>query len=62
MTEKITRAKFIAATGRKPEQDDLERCNCPKAGEMSHFYCGWDADFDLPRFETGRVFHPKKSA
>lgn len=62
MADKITRRKFIAATGRKPEQDDLERCNCQKAGEIGHWFCGWDYKYDLPMFETcGRRNREEKS-
>lgn len=46
----ITKAQFKAATGMAPEQDDLERCNCDKAGKLGHFMCGWDAKRDLPNF------------
>lgn len=52
MAKKITRKMFIAATGRKPEQDDLERCNCGNAGAIGHFCCGWDYKHNLPMFET----------
>ena len=48
----ITREKFIEATGREPEQDDLERVNCKQAGEIGHFCCGWDEPANLPRFDT----------
>lgn len=48
----ITREKFIQATGHEPENDDLERSNCTKAGELGHFSCGWDEEEDLPRFMT----------
>lgn len=47
----ITTKKFKAATGRKPAQDDLERCNCPKAGQMGHYFCGWCSKCDKPKFE-----------
>lgn len=46
----ITRAAFKKATGFLPEQDDLERCNCDKAGQLGHFMCGWDKARDLPNF------------
>lgn len=46
----ITRARFKASTGLLPEQDDLERCNCDKAGQLGHFQCGWDKERDLPNF------------
>ena len=37
----ITADKFKEATGLDPENDDLERCNCEKAGEPGHYCCGW---------------------
>lgn len=46
----ITAEQFQAATGHQPKDDDLERCNCPKAGQIGHQHCGWDADRGLPRF------------
>lgn len=48
----ITRETFIKATGRAPIQDDLERSNCPKAGELGHHFCGWNQEKNLPRFMT----------
>lgn len=50
MTRKIDELTFRLATGHWPEQDDLERCNCEKAGEIGHDCCGWDKDRGLPRF------------
>lgn len=50
---RITAEKFKAATGVDPEQDDLERSNCRRAGEMGHWFCGWDKERNLP------VFWPK---
>lgn len=47
---KITAKIFKAATGIEPEQDDLERCNCPKAGQMFHEMCGWNNSDNLPNF------------
>lgn len=52
MTE-ITREKFIAATGREPENDDLDRCNCRFAGDIMHQCCGWNVEHDKPQFEIG---------
>lgn len=49
---KITRKHFRAATGRAPEDDDLERSNCLKAGELGHWCCGWDHELDLPVFQA----------
>lgn len=50
----ITREQFIDATGQEPIQDDLDRCNCPAAGDVGHWLCGWDAEENLPRF----MIHP----
>jgi hypothetical protein len=50
---KITREYFIKATGREPQDDDLDRCNCPHAGEIGHFCCGWDTFLNQPQFDTG---------
>ena len=47
---KITRKIFIQAVGRPPIQDELERCNCPKAGEDDHDFCGWNYTKNLPCF------------
>jgi len=47
---KITAKRFKAATGVDPELDDLERCNCKHAGELGHWFCGWDTERNLPRF------------
>jgi hypothetical protein len=45
---KITAELFRAATGHDPVNDDLERANCPKAGQLGHHHCGWDHDRNLP--------------
>ena len=31
-----------------PEEDDLERCNCEKAGQTGHMMCGWNSKVNLP--------------
>jgi len=49
----ITEEIFITATGRKPVNDDLELCNCPKAGEFMHTYCGWNEKENLPQYVCG---------
>ena len=46
----ITIEKFKEATGHEPLNDDLERCNCPQAGETGHFFCGWNTETNLPQF------------
>lgn len=32
--------EFLEVVGYEPEQDDLERANCEKAGEVGHTSCG----------------------
>lgn len=44
----IDAAFFKLHTGRDPIQDDLERCNCDKAGETGHDFCGWNYRVMLP--------------
>ena len=48
-----TREDFIAATGDKPELDDLERVNCLLAGSNGHRQCGWCREHNKPRFVCG---------
>lgn len=49
----ITETLFTACTGRKPVEDDLERVNCPHAGEVGHWSCGWNWVLSAPVFEVG---------
>ena len=49
----ITKEKFIECMKRDPELDDLDRCNCEKAGEIRHKDCGWCIMCDQPVFECG---------
>jgi len=51
----ITREQFTKAVGCEPEQDDLDRCNCPLAGQLTHSLCGWDDELNLPRFIAAGV-------
>lgn len=32
--------QFLRHVGREPVNDDLDRCNCDKAGEQGHKACG----------------------
>jgi hypothetical protein len=41
---------FELLTGYPPENDDLERVNCKRAGELGHFDCGLCRQCDMPRF------------
>lgn len=52
---RITAKKFKEATGRAPENDDLERCNCKGAGQISHLGCGWCDEHNSPRFDCGCI-------
>ena len=36
----VTADTFYIITGHRPVYDDLERCNCTKAGEVEHWSCG----------------------
>jgi len=56
----ITAKFFEERVGRLPVQDDLERCNCPHAGKMLHFGCGWSEKKNLPRFICGEVIRDGK--
>ena len=49
----ITAEKFEESVGSKPENDDLDRCNCTEAGNMGHLQCGWDDERDMPVFIPG---------
>ena len=49
----ITREMYIQATGFEPVDDDLERCNCLKAGQAGHHNCGWNTTYNLPCFMAG---------
>lgn len=46
----ITEERFKAATGNTPQDDDLDRCNCPLEGRMGHWHCGWNVTHDKPNF------------
>lgn len=43
-------AEFELVVGHKPEQDDLERANCPDAGKIGHACCGICPHCGVPRF------------
>lgn len=55
MKPEITAEMFKAATGLEPRMDDLERCNCPLAGEYGHWSCGWNFTHNKPNFMIGPV-------
>jgi len=47
----ITAERFEQATGWAPEDDELDRCNCDRAGEVGHYVCGWCKTHDKPFFQ-----------
>lgn len=47
----ITREDFIKMTGSEPEEDDLERVNCNKAGTSGHYDCGVCKICNLPQYQ-----------
>ena len=51
----MTAEDFERATGRPPENDDLERVNCSTAGECGHMLCGWCDTCRLPRTACGCI-------
>jgi hypothetical protein len=46
----VNAEEFKAKTGQEPENDDLERVNCDKVGQVGHFMCGWCLHCDRPKF------------
>ena len=50
---------FKHFTKSDPSDDDVERCNCTKAGSVGHFSCGWCASCCRPVFICG---HRKESS
>ena len=53
---RITAKHFKDATGEAPEQDDLERSNCKRAGQFGHSSCGWCVEHNKPMFLDGPCF------
>jgi len=58
---KITKEVLISAIGREPVDDDLERCNCPDAGEPIHTCCGWNTERNLPQYFIGPLEAEERS-
>jgi hypothetical protein len=48
-------SEFERMTGLAPEADDLDRVNCPQAGNEGHMFCGICVPCGKPRFVCG---HP----
>lgn len=56
----ITEEYFYKATGRQPKEDDMERVNCPKAGESGHNNCGWNYVYNCPAYERTTSLEERK--
>lgn len=57
----ITAEQFAEATGRQPENDDLERCNCDKAGlSVLHSFQPPFSRYHKPRLENGTCRSKRK--
>ena len=52
----VTEEQFKIAVGCEPEDDDMERVNCPNAGDALHTMCGWCERHNLPRFCCGCTY------
>lgn len=57
---KISARTFKEKTGRLPYKRDLKRVNCPWAGQIGHWSCGWCKKHDQPMFQC-KCFNPVKS-
>jgi hypothetical protein len=56
----MTAEAWERAVGRPPENDDLERANCPDRGKAGHWSCGWDYHANLPIYMTGSDIYRKE--
>ena len=48
-----TAEQYKERTGHEPVDDDLERLNCERAGELGHFHCGFCQLHMKPRHVCG---------
>lgn len=55
----FTDKQYQELFGEKPDNDDLERTNCKKIGEVGHFQCGVCPDHNKPRFKCGCIIRNK---
>lgn len=53
--------EFRERYGREPENDDLHRVNCVRAGELGHTQCGMCPFHSGPRFMCGCVHGDSKA-
>ena len=56
----ITKKQFKKATGYEPKDDDMERVNCVRIGDVGHISCGWCNNHKKPRFVCGCITTKEK--
>jgi len=49
----MTETAYQDILGIPPENDDVDRVNCPDAGKFGHWMCGWCDHHWKPRFMCG---------
>ena len=57
---RITPQTFYEFVGCIPEHDDLDRCNCDKAGLPGHWLCGWCDAHKRPYFMCSGCYAPRR--
>jgi len=58
--KKITKEQFFKMVGSNSINDDLERCNCNKVGQLGHWSCGICEKCNKPRFICGHILKVNK--
>lgn len=53
MPGQMTAAEFKARFGFEPQNDDVERTTCTRAGQFGHVFCGICPGCGMPRFACG---------
>lgn len=56
----ITEEMFEKAVGRPYRGYELTMCNCPKAGDEGHEFCGWNYEVNLPCFKMMDEWNSEK--
>ena len=50
LNRKMTYDDYVKIVGVPPIDDDLDRVNCGKVGQVGHEMCGWNPLTQRPRF------------
>lgn len=58
---KFTRQQFEEMVGNPPKDDDLERLNCDRPGEIGHLACGHCSHCNKPRFICGHIYEYRET-